>query len=1202
MNSAAIKDLERRYKTLVNDYQTGKIDESTFVTRVDKLQLQDDMGRYWMIGAQTGAWHYYDGQAWHQADPRETDTLPFIDAQGRYWQRGTRSGDWYYYESATGEWVKPDPSDPDIPGSTRSYTAPQAAPYQSQLHSTQSGPNMPSQMDGELFQDDEGRYWMMGAKSGQWYFYDHNGWHPAHEFQQQAQSYSQSYYQPQAPQYGQAGYATYAPQPPYQQPYFQNYGTQQPAYQPQQSPAAQPAPAEARVETSGGQTRPPDTGTMPNPPANKSESGSWYYFDGKQWLQYSSGEPASDVPPANPEMILDQAPGATTPKTQAKPAAAPATAAAEPVVVAELFEEDDDAEVVDVEVITIIEAEPDEEPAPAATAVSERTSVTEPVARATSAPPDTEDVIPRRVTRPISRPVPRVDTETGKDRPVEPVRQAAPKKRDEAYEPTIIIPTESSASSINTPKRSSQPVRPVEPRRARESTIPMETIPAAGVSTAAQLEARAASEPRPDVTQPLVPKNPRTRTDSNQLRVQPRTKTDEFRQARTSEDTKDGLQTPKPTAATSTKTEKSGYTLGEILRAFPSTVWTFVGGFIVLLVFAFIIIAAFFMLNDNNSVGVNPVAVEASLTPTMSAAMAGFTPTPGPTPEETTVALAPTEAPIMITFDSPLGFSLDYPEQWVREETDAYAILSPSDEGLDPENLQDSALWIGIDTEAATIAEILAAILTKFPTDASTMNQGTISIAAQTWTTTQIEFDDENLEGRGIATLAVTNKDGIGYYLVAVAPLDQWNGIQPVFQQMINSFSFAQPVAAATPTATKMVNEAAADTTPTPEPTTETAASAENEPILYTVQSGDTLLAIAVEFGVSADAIAAANGIENPNDLSAGQEIVIPLTDEQLQNYLAESGVAGSGSTPAEEETATTEAETAAPTPPATAGEAAPVSGKIAYPAFNPGTNTYDIWVADVASGSQSVIASNASQPAFNKDGTLFAYRSWDLGTRGVFFRDFVGGRGGQVTRFVEDGLPSWAPDGFSFVLMSRREGDRVPRLYRGDQLGQGDTPIGFQGEYPSTMPDGRVVVRGCLPTGDCGIFTIGPNGGGEKKISGERGDHAPAPSPDGSKIAFMSAERGSNNWEIWVMNADGSNPQKLTNNGSNDGLPAWSSDGRSIAFVSDQGGQWALWAMNADGSNQRKLLNMNGSPDGVVLIDTNNSRGWLEERISWAP
>ena len=55
---------------------------------------------------------------------------------------------------------------------------------------------------------------------------------------------------------------------------------------------------------------------MPNPPSEKSDSGSWFYFDGKQWLKYSSGEPADDVPPPNPEMILDQKPEAAKPQAE----------------------------------------------------------------------------------------------------------------------------------------------------------------------------------------------------------------------------------------------------------------------------------------------------------------------------------------------------------------------------------------------------------------------------------------------------------------------------------------------------------------------------------------------------------------------------------------------------------------------------------------------------------------------------------------------------------------------------------------------------------------------------------------------------------------------------------------------------------------------------------------------------------------------
>ncbi len=214
-----IEELEHRYQTLFSDFQAGKIDEATFIAEVDGLQIQDDWGRYWMIGAQTGSWHYYDGQAWHQADPRDADKLPFVDEQGIYWQRGAKSGDWYFYDSDAQEWVKPSREDnltPPMPsvGSQRGGTISQWA--QSKLQPTDTGPQTPAYADGELFQDDEGRYWSIGAKTGQWYFYDHDGWHPAHEF-----------------------YARVAPQvpqpPPYPQPQSAPIYPAQP-YQPQHSP------------------------------------------------------------------------------------------------------------------------------------------------------------------------------------------------------------------------------------------------------------------------------------------------------------------------------------------------------------------------------------------------------------------------------------------------------------------------------------------------------------------------------------------------------------------------------------------------------------------------------------------------------------------------------------------------------------------------------------------------------------------------------------------------------------------------------------------------------------------------------------------------------------------------------------------------------------------------------------------------------
>ncbi len=112
--------------------------------------------------------------------------------------------------------------------------------------------------------------------------------------------------------------------------------------------------------------------------------------------------------------------------------------------------------------------------------------------------------------------------------------------------------------------------------------------------------------------------------------------------------------------------------------------------------------------------------------------------------------------------------------------------------------------------------------------------------------------------------------------------------------------------------------------------------------------------------------------------------------------------------------------------------------------------------------------------------------------------------------------------------------------------------------------------------------------------------DTAPTLSPDGQKIAFMS--RRSGNWEIYIINTDGSGWQRLTDNPAQDGLPTWSPDGKALAFVSDRGGSWAIWAMVPTGKDQRQLFTMEGSPDGFVGTDTFVSRGWAEERISWAP
>jgi LysM repeat protein len=96
--------------------------------------------------------------------------------------------------------------------------------------------------------------------------------------------------------------------------------------------------------------------------------------------------------------------------------------------------------------------------------------------------------------------------------------------------------------------------------------------------------------------------------------------------------------------------------------------------------------------------------------------------------------------------------------------------------------------------------------------------------------------------------------------MVAVAPAAEWEAMQPVFQTILNSFQF-------TSEAVLRPTDATPPPTPTPTPT----------PIVHIVQSGETLSHIAVRYGVTIEALAARNNIDDPRTLQTGTKLIIPL-------------------------------------------------------------------------------------------------------------------------------------------------------------------------------------------------------------------------------------------------------------------------------------------------------------------------------------
>jgi TolB protein len=197
----------------------------------------------------------------------------------------------------------------------------------------------------------------------------------------------------------------------------------------------------------------------------------------------------------------------------------------------------------------------------------------------------------------------------------------------------------------------------------------------------------------------------------------------------------------------------------------------------------------------------------------------------------------------------------------------------------------------------------------------------------------------------------------------------------------------------------------------------------------------------------------------------------------------------------------------------------------------------------------------------------------------------------------LEDQLPTWSPDETNIIFLSRRSGQRASELLIAPSVG-GEVQTIANGEYPTWGSDGWLAFKGWESTG-VGLRLSQPDLTDIQELTAGDTDTAPAISPNANQIAFMSRRDG--NWNIYVVNKDGTGLKQLTDDLADDGLPTWSPDGKVIAFVSNRGGPWAVWAVPPRGGGKRQLFTMEGSPDGFVAgEDLDKSRGWAEERISW--
>ena len=261
-----------------------------------------------------------------------------------------------------------------------------------------------------------------------------------------------------------------------------------------------------------------------------------------------------------------------------------------------------------------------------------------------------------------------------------------------------------------------------------------------------------------------------------------------------------------------------------------------------------------------------------------------------------------------------------------------------------------------------------------------------------------------------------------------------------------------------------------------------------------------------------------------------------------------------------------------------------------------------EIYVMDVDGKNQRRLTNhpdNDLSPSWSPDGKRIVFFSnrdghvhviHGLPAYEIYVMDADGGNPQNLTNNpFDDRNPSWAPDGKRIVFQSNRDKDN-PQNYEiyvmdadgGNQQNLTENPN--EDQYPSWSPDGKRIVFSSAREGhfigEFGItdeiYVMDVDGGNQQRLTENRqNDWFPSWSPDGKRIAFSSDRKGEfENFEIYVMDVDGGNQQRLTENRVYDEWPSWSPDGKRIAFYSCRDGNAEIYVMDADGGNPQNLTN----------------------------
>jgi hypothetical protein len=308
-----------------------------------------------------------------------------------------------------------------------------------------------------------------------------------------------------------------------------------------------------------------------------------------------------------------------------------------------------------------------------------------------------------------------------------------------------------------------------------------------------------------------------------------------------------------------------------------------------------------------------------------------------------------------------------------------------------------------------------------------------------------------------------------------------------------------------------------------------------------------------------------------------------------------------------------TPTEAATPTPEPTATETrqpgpppANLTGRLAIPLMY--GNEPKVYIAST-DGELETTVGGARQPNYSADGTRLILN----GSGGTWDKLRVTDpSGGAAFEIGDPGLgghsyPSWSPDGSRVIYEDDTVDPKGPRIFvrdlntNGPGSGAGDMLIvGIgQGELIGRNPvwasKDRFIFRGCNTwepgmESECGLWLMQGDAGEPERLSNNPSQVAM--DVYGDMLVYVSPEAG--DWNVYTLNLATGATKALTTDGAADGAATISPDGRTVAFLSNRGGNLAVWTVSIGGGTARKFFDLPADWGGL------REDGWAEEKLSW--